>query len=64
MRPWKLFSIFALGVLAGCMATAPPMNSGPTKAAAEPPSPLGSPSMICSLGGRLRRRKRERCRAP
>jgi len=43
MRPWKLFSIFALGVLAGCMASAPPMNSGPSGATAEPQSPLGSP---------------------
>lgn len=50
MRPWKLFSIFALGVLAGCMATAPPMSSGPSGAAAQPPSPLGNPFVSNKVG--------------
>lgn len=50
MRPWKLFSIFALGVLAGCMATAPPMNSGPGSATAEPQSPLGNPFVSNKVG--------------
>lgn len=50
MRPWKLFSIFALGILAGCMASAPPMNSGPSAATAESPSPLGNPFVGNKVG--------------
>ncbi len=51
MRPWKLVSIFALGVLAGCMAADSPLHSGPSGAGAEPPSPLGSPFVDPKVGG-------------
>jgi len=51
MRPWKLVSIFAMGVLAGCMAAGPPMHAGPSGATAEPQSPLGSPFADSKVGG-------------
>jgi hypothetical protein len=54
MRPWKVFSIFALGVLAGCMAAAPPMSSGPSGASAEPSSPLGNPFTSPKVGNLTR----------
>jgi hypothetical protein len=39
--PWTYLSVFAAGVLAGCMAAGPPI--GAQSPAAEPRSPLGSP---------------------
>jgi hypothetical protein len=51
MRPWMLVSIFALGVLAGCMAAGPAMNAGPAGSSAEPQSPLGSPFAGSKVGG-------------
>ena len=51
MRPWKLVSIFALGVIAGCMSAGPPMNAGPAGVTAEPQSPLGSPFVSPKIGG-------------
>jgi len=42
MRPRILVTVFALGVLAGCMAAGPALHT-PTPSSAAPESPLGSP---------------------
>jgi hypothetical protein len=40
VKPWIIASVFALGVVAGCMAAGPP---APAQQPSEPRSPLGTP---------------------
>ena len=50
MRVPTLAAVFAVGALAGCMASGPPLTAQPP-AGPEPASPLGSPFSDRRLGG-------------